>query len=77
MPINVKKTVSVINESITGDARLNDDEKGWVLEQIGCLTASNGQIFVKEMFKHIVFKGFPHQQIARPVCKIKKKDLEQ
>lgn len=56
---------------------MNDAEKVWVIEQIGSITASNGNVFVKELYKNIIPKDFPHQQIARQVCKIKKKDLEQ
>lgn len=56
---------------------MNDLEKAWVIEQIGSITASDGKVYVKELYKNILPKDFPHQKIARPLCKIKKKDLKQ
>lgn len=56
---------------------LTESEKKWVIEQIGSITASNGNIYVKELYKNIIPKDFPHQKIARQTCKIMKKDLKQ
>lgn len=56
---------------------MTDAEKKWVIEQIGSITASNGEVYIKEMYKNILTKEFPHQTIVRQLCKIKKKDLEQ
>ena len=56
--------------------KLTSEEKKQIIEQIGSITASNGEVYVKELYKPILTKDFPHQQVARQTCKIKKKDLK-
>lgn len=56
---------------------MSDDEKEWVLRHIGCLTASTGEIYIKELFKNLKTETFPYQKIARQTCKLKVINLKQ
>lgn len=55
---------------------LNDEEKNWVMDEIGSLTGSDGEVYVKEMYKNIVTKKFKHRKIVRTTCKTRKKNLK-
>ena len=73
----LKDCAELHNNNTIEHIRMNNKEKKWVIEQIGSITASNGDVYVKEMYKTIIPEDFPHKKIARISCKIAKKDLKQ